>query len=195
MVFIRKLGNLFLLLAWSLFPWPASAQYTGRLIIEALTSTGDPIDEFQAILSTKDVEERREAVGSKLVFDGLHAERYAVQVRSKGYLRSERFVTVVPGETWLPVVLVPDGPICLPGPHRLLGRVLTAGNANQLWTKLVNVFEDTCLHARPDAGGEFVLSGMPPGRYFLFVYSKKKVLDVRMITIPRIDVLLISLSP
>ena len=197
LAFVRRFGTLFILSAWSSFQWPASAQYTGTLIIEALTSTGKPIDEFHATLFTRGIAQRREAVGSRLVFDGLHAERYRVQVRSKGYMFAEHFVTVVPGETWLPIVLQLDIPICYTWPHRLRGRVVTTGSPSQLWLKLVSVFEGKCLHARLDAAGNFALSGMPPGKYFLFVYSRDRIFHETIVTIPRVDssLLLIFLDP
>ncbi len=68
-------------------------------------------------------------------------------------------------------------------------------NVDNLWLKLVSIFDDTCLHSKADAYGNFHFRGIPPGRYLLLVFSDTKLLHQREINVGYFDKDVLTITP
>ncbi|SRR5229473_1193182 len=184
--FSKRQFTAYMLVVLATVTLPLSLSYGGDLTVTAVAGIGKQIPEFRAIVSSSSLQREAQAESGKVIFEGLPPGTYKIQVRSDQYLRRERTVEVTAESLWYPIVLAPDMPIDPIPSGTLRGHVNTA-KVNNLWLKLVSVFDDTCLHSRTDANGSFTFRGMPPGRYLLLVYSDTKLLQQREVNVGYFD--------
>jgi hypothetical protein len=183
------------LAALALVMLPSSVSYGGNLTVTAISGFGKEIAEFRAIVSSASLHQEAQTRNGKALFEGLPPGTYRIQISSNHYLRRERMVDVGAQSLWYPIVLAPDMPIDPIPLGNFKGHVDTAANIDDLWLKLVSVFDETCLHSKPDGDGNFHFRGMPPGRYLLLLYSNTKLLHQREINVGYFDRNVVMIGP
>jgi hypothetical protein len=183
-----------ILVALALVILPSFASYGGNLTVTAMSGFGKEIPEFRAIVSSESLHLEARTRNGKALFEGLPPGTYRIQIRSDLHVRRERMVEVGTESLWYPIVLAPDMPIDPIPVGNIRGHVDTA-NIDDLWLKLVSIFDDTCLHSKPDGDGNFHFRGMPPGRYLLLLYSNTKLLHQREINVGYFDKNVLTITP
>jgi hypothetical protein len=180
--------------AWVIMALSVSLTYGANLTVTAISGIGKQISNFQAIVSNSNLCQRAQTRNGKVVFENLPPGTYRIQIRSDIFVRRERTVEVGVENSWHPIVLAPDAPID-PIPMGNLRGHVNALNIDNLWLKLVSVFDDTCLHAKMDAAGNFYFRGIPTGAYLLLVYSDTKLLHQSEINVGYFDRNVLTITP
>ena len=183
-----------MLVAWAMVALPVSLTYGGNLTVTAISGSGKQITDFRATVSNSNLCQQAQTRNGKVVFENLPPGTYRIQIRSNLFVWRERTVEVGLEHTWHPIVLAPDAPIDPIPMGNLRGNVNTL-NVDNLWLKLVSIFDDTCLHSKADAYGNFHFRGIPPGRYLLLVFSDTKLLHQREINVSYFDKDILTIAP
>jgi len=172
----------------------SSLAFAANLTVTAVSGSGKQITDFRAIVSNSNIRQQAQTRNGMVVFEDLPPGTYRIQLRPNLFVRRERMVELGAQNIWYPIVLAIDMPIDPLPLGNLRGHVDSA-NVNNFWVKLVSVFDDTCLHSKTDADGNFHFRGMPPGRYLLLVYSDTKLLHQREINVGYFDRNVLAITP
>jgi hypothetical protein len=110
---------------------------------------------------------------------------YRIEARLPGYFSDVRYVRVYQSKVTIVLGLRFDYE--LPKlPPTLHGRVvgLTAAARAKTFVKLVGVYESLSIESQIDQNGRFILGGLTPGLFLLFVAGENGILASRTLTVP-----------
>ncbi len=116
-----------------------------------------------------------------------------VLVRAQGFTPASTEINLGEAGAFLPVCLAVS-PIELPARERPLvvrGRIVEqAERPGQLWVRLLSLFCNCNVTALSDANGDFVVRGIPPGRYVAMVFRGGQFLFSRQVDVRRLGTVL-----
>jgi len=145
---------------------------------------GNPIQRAAVKLSSVVPGEIFTATGRDVVFKQVPFGVYDLELRVGGFLTRKERIGINQPSVVFQIGLQVGSTYSEPKPE-LAGSIKSVKGSENLWVRLMAIYNSDFVEDAVDSSGKFELVGMAPGKYLLFIFQKDKLLATKPVDVLR----------